>query len=68
MPPLGLAPRELECLRLVAQGHSDRQIGKVLSIAVSTAHEHVQRAMKRIGVTNRTEAVAIAISFGAVRV
>lgn len=65
--PLGMAPRELECLRLVAQGHSDREIGKTLNISISTAHEHVQGAMKRVGVKSRAEAVALAIAFGAIR-
>lgn len=68
VPPLGLAPRELECLGLVARGYSDRRIAEALGLAVATAHEHVQRAMRRIGVTSRAEAVALAVSFGAIRV
>jgi DNA-binding CsgD family transcriptional regulator len=66
--PLGLTPRELECLDLVAHGHSDRRIAQKLRVSVATAHEHVQRAMQRLGVTSRSEAVALAISFGAIRV
>lgn len=66
--PLGLTPRELECLDLVAHGHSDRRIAQKLSVSIATAHEHVQRAMQRLGVTSRSEAVALAISFGAIRV
>jgi LuxR family transcriptional regulator, quorum-sensing system regulator BjaR1 len=66
--PLGLTPRELECLGLVAQGYSDRRIAQKLGVSVATAHEHVQRAMQRLGVTSRSEAVALAISFGAIRV
>ena len=65
--PMGLAPRELECLGLVARGFGDRKIADKLGISVSTAHEHVQRAMRRIGVRSRTEAVALAIAFGAIR-
>jgi len=67
-PPLGLAPRELECLSLVSHGLSDRKIAEKLGVSVDTAHEHVQRAMKRLGVASRSEAVALAISFGAIRV
>lgn len=66
--PLGLAPRELERLGLVAHGYSDRRITQKLGVSVATAHEHVQRAMRRLGVTSRSEAVALAISFGAIRV
>jgi LuxR family transcriptional regulator, quorum-sensing system regulator BjaR1 len=66
--PLGLTPRELECLGLVAQGYSDRRIAQKLGVSVATAHEHVQRAMQRLSVTSRSEAVALAISFGAIRV
>jgi DNA-binding CsgD family transcriptional regulator len=39
-----------------------------LGVSVATAHEHVQRAMQRLSVTSRSEAVALAISFGAIRV
>lgn len=67
VPPMGMAPRELECLGLVARGYSDHKIASTLGISIPTAHEYVQRAMQRIGVKTRTEAVAIAISFGAIR-
>ena len=66
--PPGLTPRELECLGLVVQGYSDRRIAQKLRVSVATAHEHVERAMQRLGVTSRSEAVALAISFGAIRV
>lgn len=65
--PLGLTPRELESLTLVARGHSDRQIAQKLGVTIDTAHEHVQRAMTRLSVTSRSEAVALAVSFGAIR-
>lgn len=66
-PPLGLSPRELESLGLVARGLSDRAIAEVLGVSQATAHEHVQNAMRRIGARSRSEAVGVAVAFGAVR-
>lgn len=60
----GLTPRELHCLAFVASGHNDADIGEKLGIAQSTAHEHVERAKRRLGVRTRAEAVAIAVSLG----
>jgi LuxR family transcriptional regulator, quorum-sensing system regulator BjaR1 len=38
IPPLGLTRREIECLRLIARGATDRVVGKKLGISQSTAH------------------------------
>lgn len=62
----GLTPRELDCLALVARGCGDEAIGERLGIARSTAHDHIERAKRRLRVTTRTEAVAIAVSLGLV--
>ena len=67
IPPMGLTPRESECLKLVAAGYSDKAIGVTLNISTATAHQHVQGAMRRIGVNTRHEAVAIATAFGIFR-
>jgi LuxR family quorum sensing-dependent transcriptional regulator len=66
--PMGLTPRELECLGLVAIGLKDREIAKKLKLSISTAHEHIQRAMRRLEVTSRAEAVGLAVAFGALRI
>jgi LuxR family transcriptional regulator, quorum-sensing system regulator BjaR1 len=63
-PPAGLTPREIECLRLVARGRSDRQIAAELGISPATAHEHVERAKRRLAAGNRAELAAIAVSLG----
>ena len=61
-PPLGLTQREIECLRLIARGASDREIGRKLGIAQTTAHEHCETAKRKLKVSTRAEAVALAVS------
>ena len=59
-----LSLRELDALRLVARGHSDKQIAAMLGIAQSTAQEHVEAAKSKLKVRNRAEAAAVAVSLG----
>jgi DNA-binding NarL/FixJ family response regulator/tetratricopeptide (TPR) repeat protein len=61
---LNLTPRELEVLALVAQGRTNRQIGTTLFISEKTASVHVTNLLRKLGVTNRTEAAAIAQRVG----
>ena len=58
--PDGLTQREVEVLRLVAAGKTDREIGEELSISVSTASTHVRNILNKTNVANRTEATAYA--------
>jgi len=58
---LGLTPREIEVLRLVVDGLSDREIADALSISERTAGNHVQHAMHKIGVESRTAAAVYAV-------
>jgi len=64
IPPAGLTAREVECVRLVAQGLSDNAIAKRLGIAPSTAHEFVEKAKRRLKTRTRVEMVAIAAALG----
>lgn len=57
----GLSPRERHALMLVADGRDDAAISLVMSISMSTAHAHVERAKRRLGATTRAQAVAMAI-------
>lgn len=64
MPPAGLTPREIECIALVAAGQADPQIGATLGISTATAHEHVERAKRRLSTRTRAELAAVAVSLG----
>jgi response regulator RpfG family c-di-GMP phosphodiesterase len=60
----GLTSREVEVLRLVAQGRSNREIAAELVIAEKTARNHVERVYAKLGVNNRTQATLAAIDRG----
>jgi LuxR family maltose regulon positive regulatory protein len=53
-----LSQRELEVLRLVAQGYSNQEIAQELVFTVATAKKHMEHILGKLGVRNRTEAVA----------
>jgi DNA-binding CsgD family transcriptional regulator len=55
-----LTAREREVLRLIAAGHSNREIASVLFIAPKTASVHVSNILGKLGAASRTEAAAIA--------
>jgi DNA-binding CsgD family transcriptional regulator len=59
-----LSPRELECLKLVLDGKSDTDIGKILGISHTTAHFHIERVKKKLGVRTRTQAAAMVATLG----
>ncbi len=56
----GLTARELDVLRLVAKGMSNRSIATELFISPNTAGVHVSRILTKLGASSRTEAAAIA--------
>jgi DNA-binding NarL/FixJ family response regulator len=56
----GLTPRELEVLRLVAAGRSNREIAEALVISEHTVARHVQNIFAKLRVPSRTAAVAFA--------
>ena len=62
--PSGLSPREVEILRLVARGLSNREVGRVLSISEHTAANHIRSILRKTGAANRTEAAAYAHANG----
>ena len=59
-----LSERELEVLRLVAQGLSNREISARLCLALSTVKGHNLRIFDKLQAQNRTEAVARARELG----
>ena len=58
--PFGLTGRELAVLRLVAAGRSNAEIGAELFISPRTAGVHVTNILRKLGVTNRVQAAALA--------
>ncbi|UAK24217.1 LuxR family transcriptional regulator [Sphingomonas nostoxanthinifaciens] len=62
LPPAGLSPREVECVRLVARGKSDGGIAAALGIAPSTAHEFVEKAKRKLRAKSRAELIAVAVA------
>jgi two-component system NarL family response regulator len=61
-----LSERELEVLRLMAQGMSNQEIGTALTIGESTVKSHVNRILSKLGVSDRTQAVIVAVKRGLV--
>lgn len=57
---LGLTDRELEVLRLVADGRSNSQIAEALYISRKTASVHVSNILAKLGLASRVEAAALA--------
>jgi ATP/maltotriose-dependent transcriptional regulator MalT len=57
-PVESLTPREIEVLRLVALGRSNRQIADELFVSVGTVKSHVNSISGKLGAANRVEAVA----------
>jgi class 3 adenylate cyclase/tetratricopeptide (TPR) repeat protein len=60
----GLTARELDVLRLLTDGRTNRQIGEELHIAAKTAGMHVSRILSKLRVANRGEAAAAADRLG----
>jgi DNA-binding NarL/FixJ family response regulator len=61
-----LSPREREVLALVAQGLSNREIGRALFISERTARTHVSSILSKLGLASRTQAALWAIREGVV--
>jgi len=59
-----LTPREHQVLQLVAKGLTNKEIGRTLGISDNTARNHVNSIIEKLEVSDRTEAVTIAISQG----
>jgi len=62
--PDGLSARELDVLRLIARGRSNREIGATLFISEHTAANHVRSILRKTACSNRTEATGYAYRRG----
>src|SRR5215468_3462775 len=68
MKGAALSPRELEVLKLIADGKSNKEIASLLFISEGTVKTHVMSINEKLGVTGRTESVVTAIKRGILRV
>jgi two-component system NarL family response regulator len=62
-----LSPRELQVLRQMAAGDSNKEIGQKLTITEHTVKAHVKAILLKLGAVGRTEAIAIAMKRGLLR-
>lgn len=61
-----LTAREFEVLKLIVSGKSNKQIGDDLGISEGTVKSHVNNILDKLGVTDRTQAVSVALKRGIV--
>jgi DNA-binding NarL/FixJ family response regulator len=61
---LGLTSREAEVLNLVAAGKTNREIGTELFVSDKTASVHVSNILRKLGVSSRVDAAAVAQRVG----
>lgn len=59
-----LTGRERQVLGFLIKGHSNKVIGRALGVQEVTVKLHIRKLLKRLGVTNRTQAVAFALQAG----
>jgi len=59
-----LSPRQIDCLRLIAAGKTEWEIGVILDLSPSTVHEYVEGARRRYGVKTRSQLVLAAARDG----
>jgi two-component system nitrate/nitrite response regulator NarL len=59
-PGSSLSPRELEILRLIARGASNKEIGRELGIAETTVKIHVQHLLRKLELSSRVQAAVFA--------
>lgn len=62
--PLGLTPRQDEVLTLLAEGLANAEIADRLFISLRTVENHVSAILAKLGVTNRDEALVVAVEAG----
>jgi NarL family two-component system response regulator LiaR len=60
-PEYGLTPREFEVLELLVEGLNNPEISERLYISIGTTRTHVSNILSKLGVSNRAEAIAVAL-------
>ena len=61
-----LSGREVEVLQLVADGHSNKDIGEALGLSALTVKSHLARIARKLGTGDRAEMVVVAMRAGVI--
>ena len=61
-PRPGFSPREIDCLSLLVQGHTDREIARDLAITHATVRFHLDSARRKTNARSRTHLAALGFS------
>jgi len=67
-PYEALTDREKQVLKLVAEGHSNKEVAELLDISVKTAMSHREHIMQKLDLHSRTDLIKFAIQQGVIRV
>jgi DNA-binding NarL/FixJ family response regulator len=67
-PQVALTPREIEVLQHVAKGFGNKEIGVCLGTAAGTVKMHLQNILSKLGASDRTHAVTLAIRRGIIHI
>ena len=62
--PLGLTEREIEVLRLIARGHTNREVAATFRLSPKTVGRHIENVYSKIGVSTRAAAALVAMEHG----
>jgi DNA-binding NarL/FixJ family response regulator len=60
-PGESLTARELDLLRYLAEGHTNKEIARAMALAEDTVKKGVQTLIAKLGATDRTHAVVLAL-------
>ena len=64
MPRAVLTPREEEVVKLIAEGHSSKEIAALLTISLKTVERHRANVLAKLGMRDRTELTRYAMRVG----
>ena len=59
-----ISKRELECLKLTANGNTSEEIARLLKLSVHTANQYLTQSTQKLNAVNRNQAVAKALRLG----
>ena len=62
-----LSAREMDVLRLLARGHSNREIATAIFISEATVKSHIKSVFAKLNALSRTEAVTTAVQSGLIQ-